>query len=160
MLSSEFLIEILFRFTIFSLLLVKIVQLLRSFLIPYLFDEIKKEKAIRTELIEKENFVKSTQNKIENQIKSQNKLLTDLEKNVQRWHASLRRDEEQVGKKFLDIKEKMERKKSILRKNYILATTYSIAITQASELAQQELESFYSNPSNGKCTLNKLIENL
>lgn len=159
MFSEITFMDVLFKFTIFSLLLIKVLQLFKNYGIPYLFDEIKREKTIRTELIEKENFVKSTQNKIENQIRIQSKLFIDLEKNVQKWHAHLRQEEEFVAKKMGDAKIKIERKRNIQRNNYIITTAYSIAMPQAINLAQKELISNYSN-SDGKLAFNKLIENL
>lgn len=154
-------IDILFKFTVFSLLLIKILQLLKNYVAPYLFDEIKREKAIRIELIEKENFVKSTKNKIENQIRNQNKLFIDLEKNVQKWNSFLKNEDEETGKKIAEIKVKIEQKRNIQRKNYFLTTAYSKAIPQAVDLAQKELEILYTNnDSEGRIALNKLIESM
>ncbi|KKQ32620.1 MAG: hypothetical protein US49_C0006G0071 [candidate division TM6 bacterium GW2011_GWF2_37_49] len=152
-------IEVLFKLTIFSLLLIKILQLFKSYGVPYLFDEIKREKAVRTELIEKENLVKSTQNKIENQIRNQNKLFLDLEKNVQKWHAYLRQEEDVITKKLADAKIKIERKRNIQRNNYVITTIYSVAMPKAIKLAQKELESNYLN-QDGILAFNKLIENI
>jgi len=159
MLSDITFMSVLFNFTIFSLLLIKILQLFKNHGIHYLFDEIKKEKAIRTELIEKENFVKSTQNKLENQIRNQNKLFLDLEKNVQKWHAHLRLEEELIAKKLVDAKVKIERKRNIQRNNYVITTTYSIAMPKALYLAEKELASNYTSKDR-VLAFNKLIENL
>jgi hypothetical protein len=148
-----------FKLTVFGLLLTKLMQLSRNYIIPYLLDQIKQERAIRTELVEKENFISSTQNKIENQLRNQKKTFEDLEKNVQKWHASLQHEKELTEKQLIDTKNKIEKKRTTQRKNYIKTATYACVVPQAVELAHQELSHNYLSDS-GKHFFNKLINKL
>lgn len=157
--SEIALAEILFRLIIFSLLALKILQLTKQYFIPYLHGEIKREKVVRIELIEKGNFINSTQNKIENQIKNQKKLFTDVEKNVQKWHSFIKEERDQAEKVMHEVKAAIEKKRDIQRKNYVLTTTYSQAIPKAIDLAQHEIAAFFASP-NGQTAFNKLIEKL
>jgi lipoate-protein ligase A len=148
-----------FRLTIFGLLLTKLMQISRNYIIPYLLDQIKQERAIRTELIEKENFITSTQNRVENQLRNQKKTFEDLEKNVQKWHTSLQHEKELTEKQLIDIKNKIEKKRTTQRKNYIKAATYACIVPQAIELAHQEL-SLNCLADSGKHLFEKLINKL
>lgn len=150
---------IIFRFTVFGLLLTKIIQISRNYIIPYLLDKIKQERAARTELIEKENFITSTQNKIENQTRNQKKVLEGVERNVQKWHAFLQKEKDMQERQFISTKNEIDKKRAVQRANYMKIVTYNCVVPEALKLAQQEMVQA-SASERGYSLFNKMIYTL
>jgi len=157
---SEFeFLDIIFRFTIFSLLSYKFVSFARQYLIPYLHNEIKTEQDTRLNLIEKENILISSQHKIETQIRHQQTLFDLLEKNVQSWQMFLLSQKNRTEEEFNKIKIAVDQKRALQQKNYSIICESKEILPYAINQAETELINKYAGQP-GKPSFDNLIENL
>lgn len=154
----EFL-DIIFRFTIFSLFTYKFVSLAKQYLIPYLHKEIKTEQDTRLNLIEKDNILISSQHKVETQIQRQQALFDLLEKNVQSWQKLLLAQKNHTEEEFNKIKISIDKKRALQQKNYSIICASKEVLPYAIKQAEIDLISTYSGQQ-GKYTFNSLIEKL
>lgn len=154
----EFL-DIIFRFTIFSLLSYKLVSFARQYLIPYLHNEIKSEQDTRLNLIEKENILISSQHKIETQIRHQQTLFALLDKNVHAWQMFLLAQKNHTEEEFNKIKISVDQKRAIQQKNYSIICESKEILPYAVSQAEIELTNKYTGQP-GKSSFDNLIENL
>ncbi|MFA6534804.1 MAG: hypothetical protein WCS92_00965 [Candidatus Babeliales bacterium] len=154
----EFL-DIIFRFTIFSLLAYKLVSFARQYLIPYLHKEIKTEQDTRLNLIEKDNILISSQHKVETQIRHQQALFDLLEKNVQSWQRLLLTQKNHTEEEFNKIKISIDQKRAIQQINYSTICTSKDVLPYALKQAEIELINTYSGQP-GKSSFDSLIEKL
>ncbi|KKQ48454.1 MAG: hypothetical protein US69_C0022G0008 [candidate division TM6 bacterium GW2011_GWF2_38_10] len=86
---------IIFRFVLFGLLAYKVKQMICSYGIPYLQQEVESERKQHMELLEKEKLLTSTQHRLENQMSQQSRTLVGLEKKIQQWHNVLVADHQE-----------------------------------------------------------------
>ncbi len=154
----EFL-DIIFRFTIFSLLAYKFISFAKQYLIPYLYKEIKTEQDTRLNLIEKENILISSQHKVENQIRHQQALFDLLEKNIQSWQNLLLTQKNRTEEEFNKIKISIDQKRALQQKNYSIICTSKEVLPYAIDQAEVELINKYSGQL-GKSSFDSLIEKL
>lgn len=152
-------LEIIFRLCIFGLLAYKLSQLIRSYFLPFLKDQVTQEINQRTELIEKEKLLISTRHRIENQLYKQKQTFTLLEKNVQVWHGMHLEYNLNREKDGRNIVEKIQEKRNIQRKNIILSSNLNLSLPQALEQANAELTERYQTDA-GKALLKKIIDTL
>jgi hypothetical protein len=152
-------LTIVFRFTLFGLLIYKITQLTKTHVVPFLKEELKTEAKSQTELLGKEKLFISTQHRLENQIIQQKKKFASLEKNALQWQQHL-----------LNIKEKNERtekliiantndKRKIQQQHFTRAKNSDTLIPLICDQVAQELFADYSG-NQGKMQLNALIKKL
>ena len=83
------LLDLLFRLSIFSILLYKCYLLVKQHFIPLLKTAVHDEHNHLTELLEKEKLLLSTHKRFESQIYQQKQMFTLLEQKVHQWHQSL-----------------------------------------------------------------------
>ncbi|MFH1254798.1 MAG: hypothetical protein V1646_05220 [bacterium] len=154
----EFL-DIIFRFTIFSLLAYKLVSFARQYLIPYLHKEIKTEQDTRLNLIEKDNILISSQHKVETQIRHQQALFDLLEKNIQSWQRLLLAQKNHTEEEFNKIKISIDKKRTLQQKNYSIICASKEVLPYAISQAEVELIDKYSGQP-GKSSFDSLIVKL
>lgn len=149
-------LNILFRFTLFGLLAYKILQLVKTYVIPFLKEELNIEHKQRTELLEKEKLLNSTQHRLENQISHQKKTFALLEKSALLWQAHLVKqkgiNEHELTIIASDILEKRKRQQTQLAR----AKDGTLVIPQAYEQAGNEFMIAYQG-AYGAQQLNQFI---
>lgn len=102
---------IIFRFTLFGLLAYKVKQMICSYGIPYLQQEVEAERKQNMELLEKEKLLTSTQHRLENQMSQQSRALAGLEKKVQQWNNVLAVDHQERSANMARICELVQKKR-------------------------------------------------
>jgi len=152
-------LDIMFRLTIFGLFSYKILLLVRQYLIPYLYQQIKSERNTRLELIEKENLLISNQHKIETQISHQHTFLGSLEKNIRSWQDHLLEQKHAKDEEFNNIKIAIDNKRAVQQNNYVVICTSKAVLPYAVSQAETQLINKYSEQT-GKLSFDNLIVNL
>jgi hypothetical protein len=152
-------LDIMFQLTIFGLFSYKILSLVRQYLIPYLYQQIKLERNTRLELIEKENLLISNQHKIETQISHQHTLLDLLEKNINTWQNHLLEQKQIKDEEFNNIKISIENKRAVQQDNYVIICTSKEVLPYAVSQAETALINKYAEQS-GKISFDNLIVKL
>jgi len=135
--------DIVFRLTIFSLLVYKLWQLSNKYLIPFLKEQMQLEKNKQMELLEKEKLLISTRHRIENQIYSQKKMFVLLEKNVQIWHRALQDERAKQLKENKDIVNQIHEKRLQQRKNLTLKHEVQESVDRIFQHAEIKLDEMY-----------------
>ena len=150
-------VELAFRYSIFSLLIYKLYDIGKRYFLPYVNDQVKQEEQSLAELLEKEKIITSTHLRIKNQIQRQNLRFQTLEKNVQQWHASmytLKNECESEQRRIMQLvyeKRHKQNQRMLIQKNAI------VAIPEALSLAHKELDLLYTG-ENGKKFLKDIIK--
>jgi hypothetical protein len=152
-------LDIIFRFTIFSMLAYKFFSFARQYLIPYLRKEIKSEQDTRLNLIEKENILISSQHKVELQIQRQQALFDLLEKNIQSWQMLLLAQKNHTEEELNKIKTSTDQRRAIQQKNYSIICTSKEILPCAIKQAETELINKYAEHA-GQSSFDSLIEKL
>lgn len=152
-------LELIFRLCIFGLFAYKLGQLIRSYFLPFLHEQITQEINQRTELIEKEKLLISTRHRIENQLYKQKQTFTLLEKNVQVWHSTHLEQNLAQEKTNRETIEKIQEKRTAQRKNIILANNLDLSLPIAAQQARIELTQRYQKDA-GKTLLKNIIDTL
>lgn len=149
-------LTIIFRFTLFGLLAYKIVQIIKSQVIPFLKEELNIEHKQRTELLEKEKLLVSTQHRLENQISHQKKTFTVLEKSIHLWQEYLVKQKEHNELETKNVAAHVTEKRKIQQKHLVLAKDGAYIIPQACEQVNNEFITLYQGEY-GKKNLNLFI---
>jgi hypothetical protein len=152
-------LDLIFRWTLFSLLVYKVASLIKTYLYPLLADHIIREKNQQTEFLEKDKLLISTRHRIENQIFNQKKMLTFLEKNVQVWHATITEQAGQEERLNRENVEKIREKRIVQAKNIALDQQINLAIPPALQAAREHLINHY-NQEVGSHVLYKMIDQI
>ena len=90
--------DLLFRLSIFAILMYKCYFLIKQHFIPLLKSTVQDEHNHLTELLEKEKLLLSTRKRFENQIYQQKQMFTLLEQKVHQWHQALAEDKSNAEK--------------------------------------------------------------
>jgi hypothetical protein len=152
-------LDVLFKVTLFSLITYKLYDLIKEYLVPFLKQQIAQEKKQRTELIEKEKLLNSTQQRFKNQIYNQKQMFILLEKNVHEWHKWQLSENIRIEKELASTIEKTQLKRTVQNNNLVLLNHVQLGMPAAIEQALCELKTKYSN-SAGKDLLTNVIEQL
>jgi hypothetical protein len=151
--------ELLFKLSLFSLLLYKIVSLTRNYVHPFLKKYLISEKKYVTEVVEKEHLLTATRQKLESQIFNQKQFFTLLEKNVQSWHNMLRAELADQQARLSEQRKKVLLKQRLILEHKNFEVAAADVIPTALYQAQTQLSEIYST-HDGQALLGKLIEAL
>lgn len=136
--------EIVFRLSIFCLLSYKLYSLSKSYLYPFLLNQISNERNQQTELVEKEKLLISTRHRIENQIYNQKKMLMLLERNVQVWHKAKQEELMAQEKECRNIGATIYARRVLQGKNIMVQEQIKQGTLQAIAQAECQLASMYA----------------
>ncbi len=106
-------LEAVFRITLFGLLAYKITGLVKSYLVPLLYDMEEQEHRAVSELVEKEKVLFSTQRKLEDQISQQKNSLILLENKVRLWHDGVIAHKSVIDQENVLIGQRLDEKRKI-----------------------------------------------
>ena len=148
---------IVFRITLFSLLIYQVCVLIKAYLLPFLQEHVKVLQKRETELFEKEKLVLSTMNRVERTISHQKKMFILLERKVKLWHESELIKQQALDLEYDKIREQLLEKRKKQTTYLTLAKEMQQAIPEALELARVELTKKYAHDK-GRHGLKKCIE--
>lgn len=148
---------IVFRFTLFSLLIYQVYALIKAHLVPFLYEQLRSLRKRETELLEKEKLVMSTMNRVERTISHQKKMFVLLERKVKTWYDFEQERKEVLDKEHEKIREQITEKRKIQATFLTLAKEMQQAIPEAVDLARKELAQKYAHDK-GKNVLKQCIE--
>lgn len=151
--------DVVFKLTLFSLISYKLYDLIKTYLVPFLIQQITQEKRQQTELLEKEKLLTSTQQRFKNQIYNQKQMFILLEKNVHEWHKAQQNENLNQEHENALIVEKTKTKRISQKDNLVLLNNIQLSMPSAMEQAIEELKSKYSSQA-GKELLEKVIKQL
>jgi len=152
-------IELLFRLCIFSLLLYKLYDLIKVYLLPMMAAAVAQEKKEQTELWGREKLLASTQKRLAGQMYNQKQMLTLLERNVQVWHAALLEQKRQQELKNEEIILKVAEKR-VLQNHYVaLSKCIERSVPEAVTRATEKLENRYRSAASNHF-LTRIIDQL
>ena len=136
-------LEILFELTIFFLLIISVVAIVRQYALPLLYGEIESIKEKEKDLKEEGRLIVSSKKRLEKEIRQQEESFFLLEKKMRLWQESLfekNKKIEEQSKSFLkETKEKRKAQEANLR----LFKMQKIVIPRSIELAYREIEKLY-----------------
>ena len=151
--------EGIFKLILFSLLAYKLYDLVKKFLLPWLYEEIILEHRHHTELIEKDTLLTSTTQRIENQITTQKKLFAILEKNIQITEEFLHNQKKEQELAYQKIDAKLKLKRNEQKQRFSTMKNCEAVIPQAMIKAQQQLTQHYET-HRGADLMNTIIKQL
>ena len=138
-------IGLLFGFSLFSLLVYKLAELVKAYLIPLLYKQMHEMKKERAELLDREKLVTSTLSKIDNQRNQQKKMFILLEKKIQMWHNEVQLEAEKREDDFRVIAHNVEEKRGIQEHNFAVAKTTLNVLPAILQKVRRDLLIEYKN---------------
>ena len=157
MLSGAPLSLIIFRWSIFCLLCYKCAQLAKAYALPKLYDAINNEQLDIAQLMHRDKLAMLAKQKIENQIREQDQLLTVLEYNMRRWHQSLVVEKERCEQEQ-QARVAMQQAKYTEQQKYLFLSQNMLAILpRALETATLELTKQYSDSKQAAAHIDSVI---
>lgn len=151
---------IVFKLVIFGLLVYKVTQLVRAYVIPLLREELDLEHKQQTELFEREKLLICTQHRLENQINSQKKTFAVLDKNVQIWQSCLLAQKEENERNAKRTFVQLEDKRKIQQHYLALAKDSDAIIPTTCQQAAAELIKEFKGNEHGAQQLRLFINSL
>lgn len=147
------------RCTLFALLMYKIYELIKAYVIPFLAQQKKILQKQQMELTEKETLLASTIKRVENQTTQQKKMTALLEKKMQLWHHLTveRYLEEERKQRSLAIR--LNTKRKLQQKQLTETKILSEVIPEATRQAQEECAILYEGQK-GAVLLKNFIDRL
>jgi hypothetical protein len=137
-------LSILLRLTLFFLLIYKIYELIKIYLVPFLEQKNTILQKQQLELLEKETLLTSTIKRVDNQMTQQRKMTLLLEKKIQIWHhitVEKHLEEERKQRSLaLRLQAKRQLQERILTEINVLNEVIPLATAQA----EKELTLFYA----------------
>jgi biopolymer transport protein ExbB/TolQ len=157
MLIKGIVLEVLFQLTLFALLVIVVYKLIKQYLIPFLYQEIRRIKKYKKDLSNKNKLLNASKKRLENQIKQQDDSFVLLEQKVHAWYKSVVDSNEKKQEENKKILEHVEKKRKAQLANLSLRKIQKIVIPEAIEQAYQEIEKKYEGDK-GLQLLQELIE--
>ena len=152
-------LDIIFKFSIFALLLYKLHGLAKSILLPFLNEQLLLEKKYQTELLNKEKLLFSSQQRIKNQILSQKQMFILLERNVQIWNLAKQERKILQEKENKEIILQAQNRRHMQTNQLLLLANTRLSLPAALEQTTHNLTELYAAEA-GKELLTNLINQL
>lgn len=143
-------LEIAFRVTLFGLLAYKITGLVKSYIIPLLYDMEEQEHRAFSELVEKEKVLFSTQRKLEDQINQQKNSLILLEHKVSLWHDGVMAYKDLMDQEIILVDQRLDEKRKIQQRFFTASKVGEKIIPETIDYARRDLSAQYAGDSGEK----------
>lgn len=156
--SGNFL-GILFGFTVFLLLFYKLSELIKEYLVPYLSQEVQNFKKRQTELLDKNELIRSTLQRIEVRLVHQKKMFVVVEKKIKMWNTYQLEKQKKIFDDQRIIQQKLIEKRRQQAANFARGKKMVEALPLATKSAREELKEFYAG-SQGVYLLKTYIQKL
>ncbi len=142
------LIDIIFHFCLFGLLIHTLINPIKQYVIPLLYNLLNKEKNQQMEIIEKDKLLTSTQLRLQNQIKQQKKSFVVFERNIQKWYKAQQHnanEQEQINRLRTQA---LNDRRTRQRKEIYASMLLKKALPEALIKAEKEIIAFQKTSSN------------
>lgn len=156
--SGDFL-GILFAGTVFLLLAYKLYELVKEYCVPYLSQEVQNFRKKQTELLEKNELIRSTLQRVETRLGHQKKMFVVLERKVKMWNAYQLDKQKQIFDDHVRIQDELLEKRKQQLFNFSRAKKSFEALPQAVSSAHDELRAVYAGPK-GVALLQSYVQKL
>ena len=150
MLAHVQICNIILQLLLFGLLLYKLSDLMRSYGVPWLKDEMVAESRSHLQLIEKDRYLNASQKKITQQIEEQKHLFATLEKNASAVEHFIFEKRARERLEFDAIAEKIMRKRLIQEQNNHLTKQCEEVFTIALQQTRNELRTHFIEKHDSK----------
>jgi len=151
-------INIAFNLTIFSLLAIKLYELIKKLALPFLHDLIEQEKHHQTELIEKDRLINNSHQNVQNQLMQQKKTFLDLDAKVKQWYELAKKQQVETELFQNQMAQEVAKKRVIQERHYTAMMVSKAVIPEAIKEAKDELKKI--NRNRGNIELERLIKSL
>ena len=155
----ETLFFVLFKLTIFTLLVIQLYQITKQLLIPFLWEQIKLIEKIWKDLINKKNYILSNKKQIKKEIQNQKIAFENLEKKIYQWHSSLLEKQKKTKEESKQVFNLLQKKKNLQSINFSFMIQQKLTIPDAIKSAEKDLLKIYTNHK-GKELVEKIIDKL
>lgn len=153
------LLSIAFRLSLFGLFIYKTIELIRQYVLPFLYKRVLEIKNEHMELIEKEKYVKSTLKRMQQQVSYQKKMFSVLEKKVESWHRLMQKRRLDAEKEMREAEQRMRDRRRQQAKLVKIDTLSQAALPRAIYLAEEDFIKNYRGEAGVKL-LKKIIAQL
>lgn len=139
MVADISLLEVIFRVLIFAVLVGNLIYLSRTYGIPMLYQQIISKKNDRTEILEKDRLLTSTQRRLDAQIQQQKKMFVLLEQNMQVWRRAMSDELSAKNREVACLQTALHKKRELQEKNFKNAVLGKHIVSQGVALAGADL---------------------
>ncbi len=152
-------LAIFFELTLFALFAIVIWRLLKNYILPALYGEIKAIKKHQKDLRDKDALLKASKQRLEGQLKEQEDRFFLLDKKMQLWHqAFVDKNKEKEEENELILK-KVEEKREKQFAHFSLSKMQRVVAPQAVEAAYHEMTKLHEEEES-LVLLKELIEKI
>ena len=137
-------LSILFQLTLFSLLVILVVKLVKQYALPAIYSEIVEQKKHIKDLRNKRKLLDASKVRIEGQEKEQEEQFFILEKKMQLWHNFLLKKKDAQEKYNSSLLQDMEQKRKKQLSNYSLFKIQKVVAPQAVKGAYDKISKLYA----------------
>lgn len=156
--TNAWFIDIAFKLIIFSLLAIKIYELMQKYALPMLRRLIDEEKKQQLELMEKDKLISNSQYNMENQLIQQKKMFLALDTKIKQWYDFVKQNQETQDQLKQMLSKNLLKKRTLQEKNYQAMQISKFVIPTAINQAKDELKKIHKTEGNE--VLEKLISSL
>lgn len=153
------LVLIFFKITIFSLLIIQMYQLGKQYVLPFLRAQISSFQQAWVNLQNKKKLLKTTKERITEQITTQTTQLNNLEKKVARWHKALLKRKQEKEQWYNLIEDALRKRKKQQGERFSFLCIQEEIFPDAIAQAEKELLKKCAGPE-GKKYLSEVIAQL
>ena len=137
-----------FGITLFVLFIYKIIDLIRIYVVPMLFQKMQEQRDRQTEVLEKEDLLSSTRKKIEKKIFEQKRHFVVLENNMSNLRDYMLQKQEAASKEQIITSKVLQQRRALQRSRQKQHVLLDAAIPGILAQAETELRAMAKQSSN------------